>query len=137
MDSRSRTEPASEFGSIDPEAFENELIRLYRQEYQKNGISTRLCRHLHIPLQSGSDKILKLMRRTYQTNHFFSLIKKLRRQIPGLTISTDLIIGFPGENESDFKKSKEYINRFLTLEPEAEERPQLQQVLDQIRQLGY
>ena len=61
-----------------------------------------LAEHVHFPLQSGSDRILKLMRRGYRRRRYMELLGKLRDAIPGLAVSTDVIVGFPGETEEDF-----------------------------------
>ena len=61
--------------------------------------------HLHMPLQSGSDRILQGMRRSYRIDRYRSIIEKVRRTIPHSTITTDLIIGFPGESEADFQET--------------------------------
>lgn len=63
----------------------------------------KMCRHLHIPLQSGSDKILKLMNRPYDTKYYYNRINKLRKKITDIAISTDIIVGFPGETNFDFR----------------------------------
>ncbi len=65
----------------------------------------KVAEALHLPLQSGSDNILKAMRRGYSFYEYSSLIKELRKAIPGLAISTDIIVGFPGETEVDFEAS--------------------------------
>jgi threonylcarbamoyladenosine tRNA methylthiotransferase MtaB len=62
----------------------------------------RLCRHLHISLQSGCDKILRLMNRPYDTAYFRERVAKLRQAMPEIAISTDIIVGFPGETGADF-----------------------------------
>ena len=64
-----------------------------------------LVDHLHIPLQAGSDKILKLMNRKYDLTYFKSRIKKIRDIRPNISLTTDVIVGFPGENEADFEKT--------------------------------
>lgn len=69
----------------------------------------KICRHLHLPLQSGCDKILKLMNRPYDTAYFRNKIQALRKAMPDIAITTDVIVGFPGENEADFKKTYEFI----------------------------
>ena len=60
-----------------------------------------MAKHLHIPLQSGSDKILKLMNRRYNTSEFFSMVDSLR-DIEDISLTTDLIVGFPKESDDDF-----------------------------------
>lgn len=62
----------------------------------------KVCEHLHLPLQSGSDKILKAMNRKYTVSHYLKLIDLLRKEIPDCAVSTDIIVGFPGETEKDF-----------------------------------
>jgi tRNA-2-methylthio-N6-dimethylallyladenosine synthase len=61
-----------------------------------------VCEHVHLPLQSGSSRILKAMRRTYDRERYLRLVAKLRGAIPGLALGTDVIVGFPGETEEDF-----------------------------------
>ncbi len=63
----------------------------------------RLARHLHLPAQSGSDRILKEMRRGYTRGQYLKLLEKLRAAAPGLAVSTDFIVGYPGETEADFR----------------------------------
>lgn len=62
-----------------------------------------LCKHLHLPVQAGNNEILKRMRRWYTIEHYKSRIKKLRERVPGVAISTDIIVGFPGESEEAFE----------------------------------
>lgn len=69
----------------------------------------RLCGHFHIPLQSGSDKILKVMKRGYTTAIYKSIIEEIKKRIPDVTIGTDIITGFPTETEEDFKDTIEFI----------------------------
>lgn len=64
-----------------------------------------VCEHLHLPLQSGSNKILKLMRRNYTRERYGEIIAQLRSAIPGISITTDIIVGFPSETEADFQES--------------------------------
>ena len=68
-----------------------------------------LCNHLHIPLQSGSNKILKLMNRKYTKEEFLEYVKKIRKIRPDIALTTDVIVGFPTEDEKDFKESLEFI----------------------------
>jgi tRNA-2-methylthio-N6-dimethylallyladenosine synthase len=61
-----------------------------------------ICNSIHLPLQSGSDRILKRMNRTYTSDHFINIVRKIREILPDAGISTDIIVGFPGESEKDF-----------------------------------
>jgi threonylcarbamoyladenosine tRNA methylthiotransferase MtaB len=70
---------------------------------------SRVCRHLHLPLQSGSDATLKRMRRNTNQANFRRLIHSTRQQIPDLSITTDVIVGFPGETDEEFASSKAFI----------------------------
>ncbi len=63
----------------------------------------KICRHLHIPLQSGNSRILRLMNRPYTSKYFIDKIKRIRKKIPDIAISTDIIVGFPGEGNVDFR----------------------------------
>ncbi|MBI5047651.1 MAG: tRNA (N6-isopentenyl adenosine(37)-C2)-methylthiotransferase MiaB [Deltaproteobacteria bacterium] len=78
-----------------PKDMSEELIQLFGEE-------ERLCRHIHLPLQSGSDTILKIMNRGYTREDYLNKILKLKMLYPGMAITTDIIVGFPGETESDF-----------------------------------
>jgi tRNA-2-methylthio-N6-dimethylallyladenosine synthase len=64
-----------------------------------------VCEHAHLPLQSGSTRILKAMRRTYSRDRYLRLVEELRGAIPDLALTTDLIVGFPGETEEDFAET--------------------------------
>jgi len=68
-----------------------------------------VCEHTHLPLQSGSTRILKAMRRTYSRERFVSLATRMREAIPDLALTTDLIVGFPGETEDDFRETLEAV----------------------------
>jgi threonylcarbamoyladenosine tRNA methylthiotransferase MtaB len=71
----------------------------------------KMCRHLHIPLQAGSDKILRLMKRPYDLKFFADKIKKLRKKMPDIAISTDVIVGFPGETVKDFQDAVKFCQK--------------------------
>ena len=68
-----------------------------------------LCEHVHFPLQSGSDRVLRLMRRGYRRRRYLEILGRLREAIPGLAVSTDIIVGFPGETEDDFRQTLEVV----------------------------
>lgn len=85
--------------SIEPNNVSDDLIELIASAEGK------ICRHLHIPLQSGSSKILNMMNRPYTSDEYVSLILKLRNLIPEISISTDIIVGFPGETDVDFEST--------------------------------
>jgi tRNA-2-methylthio-N6-dimethylallyladenosine synthase len=68
-----------------------------------------VCEHVHLPVQSGSSRILKAMRRTYDRDRYLALVDKLRAAIPGLALGTDIIVGFPGETEEDFAQTLEMV----------------------------
>ncbi len=68
-----------------------------------------VCEHAHVPLQSGSTRILKAMRRTYSRERYLRLVDELRAGIPDLALSTDIIVGFPGETEADFRETLEVV----------------------------
>ena len=65
----------------------------------------KVCRHLHLPVQSGSTRILEAMRRRYSRDEYLDLVARVREAIPGVAISTDMIVGFPGETEADFNET--------------------------------
>lgn len=71
--------------------------------------SGKICRHLHLPLQAGSDRILKAMNRPYDSKYFKDKVKQIRKAMPDIAITTDIIAGFPGETEKDFMKTYNFI----------------------------
>ncbi|MDK2840215.1 MAG: threonylcarbamoyladenosine tRNA methylthiotransferase MtaB [Thermosipho sp. (in: thermotogales)] len=84
--------------SINPEDIDDELISTIVKE-------EKICNHLHIPLQSGSDAVLKNMKRGYNQKKYLEVVEKLRVLEPTFSITTDIIVGFPGETESDFEET--------------------------------
>ena len=95
--------PRVRLSSIEPWDFDLSMLSLWRDE--------RLCRHLHIPLQSGSDRILKRMGRPITIREYVHLIEEVRSAIPDVAITTDVIVGFPGEDEEDIGLSKQLIEK--------------------------
>jgi tRNA-2-methylthio-N6-dimethylallyladenosine synthase len=71
--------------------------------------SRSVCEHVHLPLQSGSTRILKAMRRTYTRDRYLRLVSELREAIPDLALGTDVIVGFPGETEDDFRETLDVV----------------------------
>ena len=69
-----------------------------------------VCEHLHLPLQSGSTRVLKAMRRTYSRERYLALAARIREAIPGIALTTDIIVGFPGETEDDFRETLEVVD---------------------------
>jgi tRNA-2-methylthio-N6-dimethylallyladenosine synthase len=67
--------------------------------------NTNICKYVHLPVQSGSDRILERMNRSYTVAHYLSLVERLRRRIPGVALTTDIISGFPGETEDDHRQT--------------------------------
>ena len=84
------------FTSPHPKGYGDDLVEAY-------GRLPKLCESAHIPLQSGSDRILKQMHRGYTRERFVGIVEKLRAMRPGMGITTDIIVGFPGETEGDFE----------------------------------
>jgi tRNA-2-methylthio-N6-dimethylallyladenosine synthase len=68
-----------------------------------------LCEHIHLPLQSGSSRVLKAMRRTYNRERYMARVAEIREQVPDCALTTDIIVGFPGETEDDFSKTLEVV----------------------------
>ena len=100
------------FTSPHPQGFRDDLIECY-------GRLEKLCEHVHLPVQSGSDKLLKAMCRTYTVDKYRRIVAKLRARVPDIAVSTDIIVGFPGESDADFAASvklceeMQYDNVFL------------------------
>jgi tRNA-2-methylthio-N6-dimethylallyladenosine synthase len=84
------------FATSHPKDLSGELIEAF-------GELPALCEHLHLPVQSGSDRILAAMNRRYTREHYLDKVRRLKQVCPGINLSTDLIVGFPGETENDFQ----------------------------------
>ena len=92
------------FMTSHPKDLSDELI-----EVMKN--SKKICKHLHLPLQSGSTEILKVMNRKYTKEQYLNLVKKIRTAIPDMSLTTDIIVGFPGETEEDFLETMDVVEQ--------------------------
>ena len=92
------------FISPHPKDFTDDVIEAIRD-------CEKVCKLIHLPLQSGSSKVLKEMNRKYTQQDFLTLVKKMREQIPNVTFSTDIIVGFPGETEKDFAETLEVVKK--------------------------
>jgi tRNA-2-methylthio-N6-dimethylallyladenosine synthase len=71
----------------------------------------KVCKHLHLPVQSGSNRVLHAMRRRHTREDYFALVDRLRAAVPGVTVSTDMIVGFPGETAADFELTLDLVRR--------------------------
>lgn len=97
------------FDSPHPKDFSQELIQVIKEEKQ-------IARHLHMPLQSGSSRILSLMNRKYSRTQFLSLIDDLRLAVPSITFSTDVMVGFPSETEEEYQETLSVLSHMRCLE---------------------
>ena len=92
------------FMTSHPKDLSDELIKVMKE-------SEKICRHIHLPLQSGSTRILKRMNRQYTKEGYLALAEKIRREIPDIAITTDIIVGFPGETKEDIEDTLDVIRR--------------------------
>ena len=93
-----------QFTTSHPKDLSDELIACFAEQ-------PKLCPHIHLPLQSGSDRILRMMNRGYTREEYLLKIKKLRAACPEIGITTDFIVGFPGETEKDFQATLDIVNK--------------------------
>ena len=92
------------FMTSHPKDLSDELIQVMKE-------SKKICRHLHLPLQSGSTRILEKMNRRYTKEQYLALAEKIRREIPDIAITTDIIVGFPGETPEDVDETIDVVKR--------------------------
>ena len=91
--------------SLQPQEISPELLALWQNAIANTSEETRLCRHFHLALQSGSDTILQRMNRLYSLDDYVKSISSIKSSVPGVAITTDVMVGFPGESDEEFKQS--------------------------------
>ncbi len=101
--------PRLRISSVEPMDWSSELIGLFRQ--YGCGEHPRLARHVHLPLQSGSDAVLRWMHRRYRPWHYAAKVEEIRAALPDAAIGADVMIGFPGESEALFRETYDFIER--------------------------
>ena len=92
------------FMTSHPKDLSDELIRTMAE-------SKKVCHHLHLPMQSGSSRILKIMNRRYDKEKYLELVAKIRNAVPDISLTTDIIVGFPGETEEDFQDTLDVVEK--------------------------
>ena len=92
------------FMTSHPKDLSDELIRTMAE-------SKKICHHLHLPMQSGSSRILKIMNRRYDKEKYLELVDKIREAVPDISLTTDIIVGFPGETEEDFQDTLDVVDK--------------------------
>ena len=92
------------FMTSHPKDLSDELIEVMAE-------SEKICKQMHLPLQSGSSRLLKIMNRHYDKEHYLELVDKLRKAIPDIGLTTDIIVGFPGETEEDFLETLDVVKK--------------------------
>ncbi len=92
------------FMTSHPKDLSDELIEVM-------GNSKKICKHLHLPVQSGSSRILQKMNRRYTKEQYLTLVEKIRRAVPDISLTTDIIVGFPGETEEDFQETLDVVRK--------------------------
>ena len=92
------------FMTSHPKDLSQELIDVMKD-------STKICRHLHLPLQSGSTRLLKIMNRRYTKESYLDLVERIRAAMPDISLTTDIIVGFPGETEEDFLETMDVVRK--------------------------
>ncbi len=92
------------FMTSHPKDLSDELIEVMAS-------SKKICKHLHLPVQSGSSRLLKLMNRKYTKESYLLLVDKIRAAVPDISLTTDIIVGFPGETEEDFLETMEVVKK--------------------------
>ncbi|MDP8230917.1 MAG: tRNA (N(6)-L-threonylcarbamoyladenosine(37)-C(2))-methylthiotransferase MtaB [Candidatus Gorgyraea atricola] len=89
--------------SIEPKDVDKDLLKQFQAQ-------KKICRHLHLPFQSGDDHVLKRMRRPYKGSDYLNIVQRIKDAVPDIAISTDIMVGFPGETEKRFKNTMDFLN---------------------------
>ena len=89
--------------SVEPKDIGKDLLKQFQTQ-------KRICRHLHLPFQSGDDHVLKRMSRPYKRSDYLDIVQRIKDAVPGIAISTDIMVGFPGETEKRFENTVDFLN---------------------------
>lgn len=92
------------FMTSHPKDLTDDLIKAIKE-------CSKVCNHVHLPIQAGSDDVLKRMNRKYTKDHYLNLVEKLKKEIPDIALTTDIIVGFPGETEEDFMETVDVVKK--------------------------
>lgn len=92
------------FMTSHPKDLSDELIRVMKQ-------SKKICKHLHLPVQAGSSRLLRIMNRRYTKEQYLDLVAKIKKEIPDISLTTDIMVGFPGETEEDFMETMDVVRK--------------------------
>lgn len=92
------------FMTSHPKDLSDELIQTMKQ-------SKKICKHLHLPVQAGSSRLLKIMNRKYTKEDYLALVEKIKQEIPDISLTTDIMVGFPGETEEDFMETMDVVEK--------------------------
>ena len=92
------------FMTSHPKDLSDELIQVMKN-------SKKICKHLHLPVQAGSSRLLKIMNRHYDKEQYLALVDKIKKEIPGISLTTDIMVGFPGETEEDFQETLDVVRK--------------------------
>ena len=92
------------FMTSHPKDLSDDLIQVMKN-------SKKICKHLHLPVQAGSSRLLKIMNRKYTKEQYLELVEKIKREIPDISLTTDIMVGFPGETEEDFEETLDVVRK--------------------------
>ena len=87
-----------------PKDLSDELIQVMKN-------SKKICKHLHLPVQAGSSRLLRIMNRRYTKEQYLDLVAKIKKEIPDISLTTDIMVGFPGETEEDFMETMDVVRK--------------------------